>query len=176
MVFINVKLPNQSCKILPLVLGFFRKWRWRGGPKKTNQKLDFDVDYSKSYRPSTAHSKSKFISQIAEFTFPPKLKMPSNIEKYDGLSDPDDHLNIFIGVAEVEQWSIPFWCHMFIQNLTGAARVWFDSLPVGEIKSFEQLEASFLKNFSQQRRSMRDPTELHNIKRQDGELVEDFIY
>ncbi|KAI3797126.1 hypothetical protein L1987_32378 [Smallanthus sonchifolius] len=141
----------------------------------TKRKLDFEDDYSKPYRPSTARSRSKFINKIAEFTFPPKLKMPSNVGKYDGLGDPDDHLAIFIGAAEVEQWSIPVWCHMFMQTLTGAARVWFDSLPVGEIGSFEQLEDSFLKNFSQQRRSIKDPTELHNIKRADNESVGDFI-
>jgi hypothetical protein len=75
----------------------------------------------------------------------------------------------------VEQWSIPVWCHMFVQTLTGAARVWFDNLPTGEITNFKQLEERFLKNFSQQRRSMRDTTELHTIKGRDGESVGDFI-
>jgi hypothetical protein len=63
-------------------------------PKKTSSALNEDNNFSKPYRPSTARSKSKFVSRIAEFTFPPKLKMSSNVEKYDGLKDPDGHLNV----------------------------------------------------------------------------------
>ncbi|KAD7478315.1 hypothetical protein E3N88_01451 [Mikania micrantha] len=78
-----------------------------------------------------ALDRSKFIKKIAKFTFPPRLKMSTNVGKYDGLGDPDDHLAIFVGAAEVEQWS--------------------------------------------QRKSMKDPTELHNIKRGESESLGDFI-
>lgn len=70
---------------------------------------------SKPYHRSTD---SKFTKQIANFKFPPKTKMPSNVKMYDGSQDPDDHLSIFSEAAEVEQS-----CHMFIQTLVGPARL-----------------------------------------------------
>ncbi|XP_022014163.1 uncharacterized protein LOC110913649 [Helianthus annuus] len=64
---------------------------------------------------------------------------------------------------------------MFVQTLVGAARVWWDSLPVGEIDSFEDLEAKFTLQFSQQRRHTKDRNELLHIRRRDNETAENFI-
>ncbi|KAL8226893.1 hypothetical protein R6Q57_016725 [Mikania cordata] len=76
--------------------------------------------------------------------------MPTNVRKYDGLSDPKDHYNVFVSAGGVKQWTMPAWCHMFVQTLVGAARIWFDSLPAGNIISFEDLAVKFKLHFSQQ--------------------------
>ncbi|XP_022003389.1 uncharacterized protein LOC110900837 [Helianthus annuus] len=57
----------------------------------------------------------------------------------------------------------------------GAARVWWDSLPIGEIDSFEDSEAKFTLQFSQQRRHTKDRNKLLHIRRRDNETVESFI-
>ncbi|XP_022031283.1 uncharacterized protein LOC110932239 [Helianthus annuus] len=101
--------------------------------------------------------------------------MPQTVGKYDGLADPDDHLNLFKSAGEVACWSMPLWCKMFVQTLVGAARVWWDSLPTGEIDSFEDLESKFILQFSQQRRHTKDRNELLHIRRRDNETVENFI-
>ncbi|GJV78132.1 reverse transcriptase domain-containing protein [Tanacetum coccineum] len=69
----------------------------------------------------------------------------------------------------------PTWCHMFNSTLTGNARVWFDDLPPESIDSYNDLREAFLKNYLQQKKCIRDPIVLHNIKKRDGESTEDFI-
>jgi hypothetical protein len=101
--------------------------------------------------------------------------MPTTVRKYEDLTDPEDHLFDFYNAARIEQWSEAIWCHMFVQSLTGIARVWFDALPVGGIGNFEDLRAKFLRQFNQQKRCMKETTEIHNIRRKDTESVEDFV-
>ncbi|GJZ05070.1 reverse transcriptase domain-containing protein [Tanacetum coccineum] len=64
---------------------------------------------------------------------------------------------------------------MFNSTLTGNARVWFDDLPPESIDSYNDLREVFLKNYLQQKKCIRDPIVLHNIKQRDGESIEDFI-
>ncbi|GJX78344.1 reverse transcriptase domain-containing protein [Tanacetum coccineum] len=64
---------------------------------------------------------------------------------------------------------------MFNSTLTGNARVWFDDLPPESIDSYNDLREAFLKNYLQQKKCIRDPILLHNIKQRDGESTEDFI-
>ncbi|KAJ0797872.1 hypothetical protein HanPI659440_Chr04g0178651 [Helianthus annuus] len=110
-----------------------------------------DPELTKPYHPVSMTAKSKFSARITHAKLPPKLKMPTTIKKYDGTTDPDDHMFDFDGAARVEQWPMPAWCFMFAQTLTGAARVWFDALNEGEVNDFEEFRRLFLQNFSQQR-------------------------
>nr|GEU29209.1 reverse transcriptase domain-containing protein [Tanacetum cinerariifolium] len=76
---------------------------------------------------------------------------------------------------EVERWAMPTWCHMFNSTLIGAARVWFDELPPESIDGYKDLKAAFLVYFMQQKKYVKDPVEIHNIKQRDGETIEDFM-
>ncbi|GKA49292.1 reverse transcriptase domain-containing protein [Tanacetum coccineum] len=101
--------------------------------------------------------------------------MPNNVKTYDGTGDPEDHLKIFQATAQVECWAIPTWCYMFNSTLIGAARVWFDELPPESIYGYQGLKAAFLAYFMQQKKYVKDPVEIHNIKQRDGETIEDFM-
>ncbi|GKE59010.1 reverse transcriptase domain-containing protein, partial [Tanacetum coccineum] len=70
---------------------------------------------------------------------------------------------------------MPTLCHMFNSTLIGAARVWFDELPPESIDSYKDLKASFLAYFMQQKKHVKDPVEIHNIKQKDGETIEEFM-
>ncbi|KAI3828409.1 hypothetical protein L1987_02510 [Smallanthus sonchifolius] len=135
-------------------------------------RLGEEDDLSRPYVPN-AHT--KFTPRIANFKFPPKTKMPSNVKTYDGLGDPEDNLELFSGAAKVEQWSMPTRCHMFMQTLSGPARFWFNSLPSGGIDNFEDMSRSFLTNFMQQKRYTKDPVVLHNIKQRENEDLRSFM-
>nr|GEV54910.1 reverse transcriptase domain-containing protein [Tanacetum cinerariifolium] len=56
-----------------------------------------------------------------------------------------------------------------------AARVWFDELPPESINGYKDLRAAFLAYFMQQKKYVKDPVEIHNIKQRDGETIEDFL-
>ncbi|GJV79329.1 reverse transcriptase domain-containing protein [Tanacetum coccineum] len=101
--------------------------------------------------------------------------MPNNVKTYDGTRDPEDHLKIFQAATQVERWAMPTWCHMFNSTLIGAARVWFDELPPESIDGYKGLKAAFLTYFMQQKKYVKDPVEIHNIKQRDGETIEDFM-
>ncbi|GJY67935.1 reverse transcriptase domain-containing protein [Tanacetum coccineum] len=70
---------------------------------------------------------------------------------------------------------MPTWCHMFNCTLTGNTRVWFDDLPSESIDNYDELKKAFLKNYLQQKKCIKDPIEVHNIKHRDGEPTEDFV-
>nr|GEY18696.1 reverse transcriptase domain-containing protein [Tanacetum cinerariifolium] len=55
------------------------------------------------------------------------------------------------------------------------SRVWFDDLPSESIDSYDDLKKAFLENYLQQKKYIKDPIELHNIKQRDGESTEDFV-
>ncbi|GJT50083.1 reverse transcriptase domain-containing protein, partial [Tanacetum coccineum] len=101
--------------------------------------------------------------------------MPNNVKTYDGTGDPKDHVKIFQAAAQVERWAMPTWCHMFNSTLIGAARVWFDELPPESIDGYKDLKAAFLAYFMQQKKYVKDPVEIHNIKQRDGETIEEFM-
>nr|GEU80153.1 hypothetical protein [Tanacetum cinerariifolium] len=91
------------------------------------------------------------------------------------IRDPEDHVKIFQAAAQVEHWAMPTWCHMFNSNLIGATRVWFDELHPESIDSYKDLKAAFLPYFMQQKKYVKDPVEIHNIKQKDRETIEDFM-
>ncbi|GJX20784.1 putative mediator of RNA polymerase II transcription subunit 37c [Tanacetum coccineum] len=125
--------------------------------------------------PWTCEDVDPFTPRIRNFRSSRKTRMPNNVKTYDGTGDPEDHLKVFQAAAQVEHWAMPTWCHMFNSTLIGAARVWFDELPAESIDGYKDLKAAFLSYFMQQKKYVKDPVEIHNIKQKDGETIEEFM-
>nr|GEY74556.1 hypothetical protein [Tanacetum cinerariifolium] len=110
-----------------------------------------------------------------------KRRKPTNEEDLtvpwscEDVGDPEDHVKIFQAATHVERWAMPTWCHMFNSTLIGSAKVWFDELPPESIDGYTNLKAAFLAYFMQQKKYVKDPVEIHNIKQKDGETIEEFI-
>ncbi|GJZ35219.1 reverse transcriptase domain-containing protein [Tanacetum coccineum] len=83
--------------------------------------------------------------------------------------------DLALAAAKSERFAMPTWCHMFNSTLTGNAKVWFDDLPTESIDSYDDLKKAFLENYLQQKKCIKYPIELHNIKQRDGESIEDFV-
>ncbi|GKA72848.1 reverse transcriptase domain-containing protein [Tanacetum coccineum] len=142
-------------------------WKSRGKRSKT-LKEDLVVPWS-------CEEVDPFTPRIRNFKSSRKTRMPNNVKTYDGTGDPEDHLKVFQASAQVERWAMPTWCHMFNSTLIGAARVWFDELPPESIDSYKDLKAAFLAYFMQQKKHVKDPVEIHNIKQKDRETIEEFM-
>ncbi|GJV23647.1 reverse transcriptase domain-containing protein [Tanacetum coccineum] len=99
----------------------------------------------------------------------------SHIKTYDGSKDPEDHLNFFQAAAKTERWAMPTWCHMFNSMLTRNAIVWFDDLQQESIDSYDDLRKAFLENYLQQKKCIKDPVQIHNIKQRDKESTKEFM-
>lgn len=92
---------------------------------------DAEKDFTKPYRPATFFDISKFIPCFVTAPFPVNVKIPTTLGKYNGMSDPSDHLLNFMAVGGVNGWTLPYWCHMLALTFTRAAREWFKKLPDG---------------------------------------------
>nr|GEU38463.1 reverse transcriptase domain-containing protein [Tanacetum cinerariifolium] len=64
---------------------------------------------------------------------------------------------------------------MFNSTLTGSTRVWFDDLSPESIDSYNDLKKAFLVNHLQQKKCIKDPVEIQQIKKIEGESTEDFM-
>ncbi|GJR03421.1 reverse transcriptase domain-containing protein [Tanacetum coccineum] len=125
--------------------------------------------------PWTYEDVDLFTPRIRNFKSLWKTRMPNNVKTYNGTGDPKDHLKIFQAAVQVERWAMPTWCHVFNYTLIGATRVWFDELPPESIDGYKGLKAAFLAYFMQQKKYVKDPVEIHNIKQRDRETIEDFM-
>ncbi|GKA18097.1 reverse transcriptase domain-containing protein, partial [Tanacetum coccineum] len=143
-------------------------WKSRLNGKKSRREED---DLS---QPWVCKEVDPFTPRIRYFDFL-KTRMPNHIKTYDGSEDPEDHLKIFQAAAKTERWAMPTRCHMFNSTLTGNVRVWFDDLPPESIDSYDDLKKAFLENYLQQKKCIKDPIEIHNIKQREGESTKDFV-
>nr|GFB36220.1 reverse transcriptase domain-containing protein [Tanacetum cinerariifolium] len=108
-----------------------------------------------------------FTPRICNFESSRRIRMPNNVKMYDGTGDPEDHVKVFQAAAQVERWVMPTWCHMFNSTLIGAAPE--------SIDGYKDLKAAFLAYFMQQKKYVKDPVKIYNIKQRDGETIEDFM-
>ncbi|GKA21155.1 reverse transcriptase domain-containing protein [Tanacetum coccineum] len=99
--------------------------------------------------------------------------MPNNVKTYDRTGDPEDHVKFFQATTQVERWAMHTWCHMFNSTLIGAARVWFYELLPESIDGYKDLKEDFLAYFMEQKKYVKDPVKIHNIKQRDRETIEE---
>ncbi|PWA57106.1 reverse transcriptase domain-containing protein [Artemisia annua] len=118
---------------------------------------------------------SPFSKRIRDYEMPDGLKVPTNLKTYDGLSDPDDHLTVFMGTMDVHKLPEPAWCRFFHITLCGAARFWYDNLAPGSIDGFYQLRSKFRANFLQQRRFQKTQAEILGIRQRPEESLKDYL-
>ncbi|PWA39692.1 reverse transcriptase domain-containing protein [Artemisia annua] len=118
---------------------------------------------------------SPFSKRIRDYEMPDGLKVPTNLRMYDGLSDPDDHLTVFMGTMDVHKLPEPAWCHFFHITLYGAVRFWYDNLAPGSINGFDQLRSKFRANFLQQRRFQKTQAGILGIRQRPEESLKDYL-
>ncbi|GJV08534.1 reverse transcriptase domain-containing protein [Tanacetum coccineum] len=142
---------------------------WKSKLKRPKSSVEDNLS-----QPWVCEETDPFTPRIRYFDFP-KIRMPSHIKTYDGNEDPEDHLKIFQSAAKTERWAMPTWCHMFNSTLIGNARVWFDDLPKETIDSYDDLKKAFLENYLQQKKCIKDPVKIHNIRQRNWESTEEFM-
>lgn len=57
-------------------------------------------------------------------------------EKYDGSTDPDEHLHSFVNIMAFYSSSDPVWCRAFSLLLKGEALAWYKNLPPNTVDYF----------------------------------------
>ena len=89
---------------------------------------------------------SLFNTSINSFPLPQKFRMPQ-IESYNGVKDPLDHLETFKTLMHLQGVPDKIMCRAFPTTLKGPARIWFSRLTPNSINTFKELSAQFTSHF-----------------------------
>ncbi|XP_075640399.1 uncharacterized protein LOC142612168 [Castanea sativa] len=117
---------------------------------------------------------SPFTMAVLERPVPPKFRLPQ-LEPFDGLKDPQDHLNTFKTTLGLQQPPDEIMCPSFPTTLKGAGREWFTRLPTSSIDNFEQLSSAFLRHFVGGQRPKRPADHLLTIKQGEKETLRSYV-
>ena len=83
---------------------------------------------------------SPFTAPVNSCPLPQKFRMPQ-VESYDGVKDPLDHLETFKTMMHLQGVLDEIMCRVFPTTLRGAARIWFSRLTPNSINTFKELSA-----------------------------------
>ena len=91
-------------------------------------------------------TESPFTAEVLHFPLPAKFRMPQ-VEAFDGVRDPVDHLNTYKNQMELHGYQDPVRCKAFAITLKGPALAWFNRLLPSSISSFRELSIAFVSHF-----------------------------
>ena len=117
---------------------------------------------------------SPFTVAVLECPVPSKFRLPQ-LEPFEGLKDPQDHLNTFKTTLGLQQPPDEILCRSFPTTLKGAAREWFTKLPTSSIDNFEQLSNAFLRHFIGGQRPKRPTDHLLTIRQGERETLRSYV-
>ena len=117
---------------------------------------------------------SPFTMVVLECSVPLKFHLPQ-LDPFDGLKDPLDHLNTFKTTLGLQQPPDEILCRSFPTTLKGATREWFTKLPTLPIDNFEQLGNSFLRHFIGGQRPKKPANHLLTIRQGEKETLKLYV-
>ena len=106
---------------------------------------------------------SPFTASVNSFPLPHKFCM-SQIDSYDGVKDPLDHLETFKTLMHLQGVANEIICRAFPTTLKGAARIWINQLTPNSISTFKELSAQFTAHFIGGHRYKKSTACLMSIK------------
>ena len=83
---------------------------------------------------------------VSGVVIPPKFKAPI-FEKFDGVSCPKLHLHSYVRKIQPHTADWNLWVHFFLDSLFGTQLEWFYQLEGTNVCNWEDLDASFYKQY-----------------------------
>ena len=117
---------------------------------------------------------SPFTIPVNSCPLPQKFRM-SQIESYDGVKDPLDHLETFKTLMHLQGVPDEIMCKVFPITLRGAARIWFSRLTPNSINTFKELSVQFTSHFIGGHRYKKSTTCLTSIKQREDKTLRSYI-
>ncbi|XP_020209097.1 uncharacterized protein LOC109794042, partial [Cajanus cajan] len=97
------------------------------------------------------------------------------IKKYDGSSDPEEHLNVFLTQATLSTQDDSALCRIFPTSLKGRALSWFTRLPSASIDSFGALSSQFTLQFATSKPYKTTSLALAGVRQEKKESLRSFM-
>ena len=119
-------------------------------------------------------TESPFTAVVLHFPLPAKFRMPQ-VEAFDGVRDPVDHLNTYKNQMELHGYQDPVRCRAFAITLKGPALAWFNRLPQSSISPFRELSIAFVSQFIGARTYRKPSYHLLIIKQSSQESLRSYV-
>ncbi|XP_060185298.1 uncharacterized protein LOC132614786 [Lycium barbarum] len=119
-----------------------------------------------------------FPPSAAPKSIPKRFKMP-DIQKYDGTTDPHEHVTSYTcaikgnDMKEDEIESVLL--KKFGETLSKGALTWYDHLPEHSITSFEMLVDAFIEAHAGAKKVQARKADIFRIAKRDDELLREFV-
>ena len=117
---------------------------------------------------------SPFTASVNSFPLPHKFRMPQ-IDSYDGVKDPLDHLKTFKTLMHFQGVVDEIMCRAFPTTLRGATRIWFSRLTPNSISTFKELSAQFTTHFIGRHMYKKSTACLMSIRQREDETLRSYI-
>ena len=97
------------------------------------------------------------------------------VEAFDGVKDPVDHLKTYKNQMELHGYQYPVRCRAFATTLKGLAMAWFNKIPPSTISSFRELSIAFVSHFIGARTYRKPSYHLLTIKQGSQESLKSYV-
>ena len=119
-------------------------------------------------------TESPFTAEVLRYPLPAKFRMPQ-VETFDGVKDPVDHLNTYKNQMELHGYQDPVRCRAFATTLKGPALAWFNRIPPSSISSFRELSIAFVSYFIGARTYRKPSYHLLTVKQGSQESLKSYV-
>ena len=119
-------------------------------------------------------TESPFTAKVLRYPLPAKFRMPQ-VETFDGVKDPVDHLNTYKNQMELHGYQDPVRCRAFTTTLKGPALAWFNRIPPSSISSFRELSIAFVSHFIGARTYRKPSYHLLTVKQGSQEILKSYV-
>ncbi|KAK2416133.1 hypothetical protein QL285_038556 [Trifolium repens] len=113
--------------------------------------------------------------EIMKAPIPAALERLPNLPSYDGLTDPDDHVNNFNTILNFHNTSGAIRCRLFPTTLRKGALTWYTSLPPRSVFSWQDFVDQFKHNFTASRKQPKTVATLEAIFQGPKETLRAYI-
>ena len=117
---------------------------------------------------------SPFTAEVLRYPLPAKFRMPQ-VEAFDGVKDPVDHLNTYKNQMELHGYQDPVRCRAFVTTIKGPALASFNRLSPSSIPSFRDLSIAFVSHFIRARTYRKPSYHLLTVKQGTQESLKSYV-
>ncbi|VFQ82595.1 unnamed protein product [Cuscuta campestris] len=122
----------------------------------------------------TTRTNTPLAPEIFAEPYPQGFKMPF-VKRYDGESDPQEHINSYVQVMIAVDASDALMCRCFLQTVDSKVADWVNHIPAGSIRTWDELALRFLEHFAGNCRPKKHFTHLASVRQKHGESLKNFL-
>nr|KYP74692.1 hypothetical protein KK1_007379 [Cajanus cajan] len=105
----------------------------------------------------------------------PRRWKPLHLDRYDGTTDPDEHIDLYMTQVNLYTNNDAILYRVFPTSLKGASLNWYTQLPAESIDSFGTLVTRFTAQYATSRPHLVMSAALASLRQGDDEPLQTFM-